>query len=108
MLPIVIRPVPESKCSLLTDEVFVVDSFVVQPLWQNFVEQANCICSNSHGACNDSYVILHHAFPLPTRNIHYSGMTALLTTLDSTPTTELHLITCDRCCLAPLLMLRSL
>ena len=56
MLPIVIRPVPESKCSLLTDEVFVVDSFVVQPLWQNFVEQANCICSNSHGACNDSYV----------------------------------------------------
>ena len=28
MLPIVIRPVPESKCSLLTGKVFVLDTFV--------------------------------------------------------------------------------
>ncbi len=54
MRPIFIRPVPESKCSLLTDAVFVLNSFVKQMLRQNFAEQAYHICSNSHGACSDS------------------------------------------------------
>ncbi len=95
MLPLVIRPVPKSKCSLLTGKVFVLGQFHRQPLWQNFAEQAYHICSNSHGARSDSYATLHHAFPLPTRNICYSGMTVVLITLDSMPATELHLITCD-------------
>ena len=85
MLPIVIRPIPESKCSRLTRKAFMLDSFVEQLLWQSFAEQAYHICSNSHGACNDSYATLHHAFPLPTRNILCLGMAAMLTTLDDTP-----------------------
>ncbi len=93
MLPIVIRPVPESKCSLLTGKIFVLNSFM-EPLWQNFAEQAYHICSNSHGPCSDSWATLHHAFALPTRNILCSAKAATWTPLTIRLLTDAALLLC--------------